>query len=176
MPNLKRKKGRDSLFILFLFPLIAFTAATASQEVIYKEPRPPKKIFQKGSVDDKDKAAQLKGYLYDPKGKTDPFYSFIAIREDLEAKKKAEPPRTYLETLELSQLDLQVIVIGPKGKWAMVQDSKGLGHVIKEGTPIGINRGTVHEIKAGEVVIREAYKDFRGRTQIKDIVKKTPGG
>jgi Tfp pilus assembly protein PilP len=107
-------------------------------------------------------------YIYDPTNKTDPFKSFLATREE-QARTKA---KTYLETLELSQLDLTVTVVSPKGKWAMVKDSKGGGHVIKEGTPIGTNNGVVYKISQGEVVIREEYKDFRGQTQYRDITKK----
>jgi len=106
-------------------------------------------------------------YIYDPTGKTDPFKSFIATREE----KEKERAKTYLETLELSQLNVVVIVISPKNKWAMVQDSKGVGHVIKEGTPIGTNNGVVYKIMQGEVLIREEYKDFRGQTQYREISK-----
>ena len=112
-------------------------------------------------------------YIYDPTGKIDPFKSFIAIREEVKKKEKKKP-KTYLETLEVSQLELIVIVISSKGKWAMVRDPKGLGHVVKEGTLVGSNGGLVHHIKSGEVVIREEYKDFRGQAQFKDIIKKTP--
>jgi type IV pilus assembly protein PilP len=147
----------------------------ASQELIYKDPRPLKKVFAVQTGDDKAEAQKEieKGYLYDPTGKTDPFASFIAKREKI-AKEEKRKPRTYLETLDLSQLNLSVIVVSPRGKWAMVRDSKGLGHVIKEGTGIGTNGGVVHEIKAGQVIIREEYKDFRGDIQHKDIIKKTP--
>jgi type IV pilus assembly protein PilP len=110
---------------------------------------------------------QPNNFIYDPTGKTDPFKSFIAIREEEEKAKT----KTYLETVDLSQLDLVVIVIGPKGKWAMVQDKKGSGHVIKEGTPIGTNNGVVSKISRGEVIIREEYKDFRGQTQYREISK-----
>ena len=106
-------------------------------------------------------------YLYDPTGKTDPFKSFIATREE----KEKERAKTYLETLELSQLNVVVIVISPKNKWAMVQDSKGVGHVIKEGTLIGTNNGFVYKITQGEVIVREEYKDFRGQTQYREISK-----
>jgi len=112
---------------------------------------------------------ETKNYLYDPTGKTDPFKSFISAREE---KEKARA-KTYLETLELSQLDLVVIVIGQKGKWAMVKDSKGVSHVIKEGTLIGTNNGVVYKITQGEVIIREEYKDFRGNIQHRDISKKS---
>jgi Tfp pilus assembly protein PilP len=115
-----------------------------------------------------------KGFLYDPTDKTDPFRSFIAAREEQKKEEKRKRPRTYLETLELSQLDLIVIVVGKEGRWAMVRDSKGLGHVIKEGTPIGTNDGVVYRIGEGVVTIREVYKDFRGRTQFREIKKETP--
>ncbi|MBW2084284.1 MAG: pilus assembly protein PilP, partial [Deltaproteobacteria bacterium] len=111
-------------------------------------------------------------YVYDPKGKPDPFKSFIAKQEAFEKKRKRRKPRTYLETLELSQLDLIAIVVGPRGRWAMVRDSKGVGHVIKEGTAVGTNGGVVYKITPDRVIIREHRMDFRGKKITKDIVKK----
>ena len=177
MQNLPRKKGkRDSFFCLFLIisVLINFSVAMASQEVVYKKTRPLKKVFedQKKPLKDESEKQQI-GFIYDPTGKTDPFKSFIAVREEV-AEKEKRKPRTYLETVDLSQLDLILILIGRDGKRAMVRDSKGIGHVIKEGTAIGTNGGVVYKIKEGEVIIREEYKDFRGRTQHKDIVKRSP--
>lgn len=172
----KRGKGRDSFFCSFLIVsvLISFNVAMASQEVIYKKTRPLKKVFEDQKKPEKGESQpQQIGYIYDPRGKTDPFKSFIALREEI-AKKKVRKPRTYLETIDLSQLDLILIFIGPEGKRAMVRDSKGIGHVITEGTDIGTNGGVVYKIKEGEVIIREEYKDFRGRTQYNDIVKKSP--
>ena len=172
MQMLPRKKGRrDNIFLFSILILFNVNLALASQELVYKDIRPRKSIF-----DDKDgiigakKKEVLKGYLYDPSRMTDPFKSFIAIREEREVKERKKP-RTYLETLDLSSLHLSVIVIGPTGKWAMVQDSKGLGHVIKKGTAIGTNGGVVFDIKAGEVVIREEYRDFRGRKKFRNISK-----
>jgi Tfp pilus assembly protein PilP len=66
-------------------------------------------------------------------------------------------------------------VVGPKGNWAMVRDSKGVGHVIQKGTPMGTNGGVVLGITDKEVTIREEQKDFRGKVQYKDIAKKLPG-
>jgi type IV pilus assembly protein PilP len=149
----------------------------ASQDVIYKEPRPPKKIFKEEAVSGELEAAPEKKkeitYIYDPTGKTDPFKSFIAIQEEMEEKKKRKP-RTYLETVDLSQLELSVIITSAKGNWAMVRDSKGLGHVIKKGTYIGTNGGIVHDITDKAVIIREEYRDFRGRKKFKDIPKSLP--
>ncbi len=168
---LQNLKNRLCLAILIAFLFGAYNIAPAAEDVVFKEARPLKNILDKNSS-----AASIDkdiDFIYDHTGKTDPFKSFIAIREEKEEKEKRKP-RTYLETLELSQLDLSVIVISSKGKWAMVKDSKGIGHVIKEGTAIGKNGGLVYKIMEGEVVVREEFKDFRGRTQHKDIVKKSP--
>jgi type IV pilus assembly protein PilP len=173
--KLPRKRKSNILFLVSISILFIFDLAVASQELIYKDPRSLKKVFAVQTGADKAEAEKEmeKGYLYDPTGKTDPFASFIAKREKIEKRQKRKP-QTYLETLDLSQLKLSVIIVSPTGKWAMVRDSKGLGHVIKEGTGIGTNGGVVHEIRAGEVIIREEYEDFRGQVQHKDIIKKTP--
>jgi len=172
-----REKGRDSLLLVFVFVFFAFDMALASQDVIYKEARPPKKIFKEDKGVEPPNALGEKrkqvSYIYDPTGKTDPFKSFIAIQEEMEEKKKRKP-RTYLETVDLSQLELSVIITSPKGNWAMVRDSKGLGHVIKKGTFVGTNGGVIYEITDKAVIIREEYRDFRGRKKFKDIPKKLP--
>ena len=171
------KKGRDSLLLAFVLVFFALDMVLASQDVIYKEARPPKKIFQEEREVSEPKAVGENKkeitYIYDPTGKTDPFKSFIAIQEEMEEKKKRKP-RTYLETVDLSQLELSVIITSVKGNWAMVRDAKGLGHVIKKGTYIGTNGGIVNEITDKAVIIREEYRDFRGRKKFKDIPKRLP--
>jgi type IV pilus assembly protein PilP len=148
------------------------------ENVVYKDPRPIKDVALETPKGTEQKIEEKQGnedesYIYNPTGKTDPFKSFIAIREEQEEKEKRKP-KTYLETLELSQLDLVMIAISPKGRWAMVRDSKGLGHVIKEGTAVGTNGGVVFKIEHGEVIVREEYMDFRGQKRFRDITKKTP--
>ena len=114
----------------------------------------------------------IKSYSYVPTGKIDPFKSFIAEQEAIEEKVKKEP-KTYLETLDLSQLDLIAIILSPKGNWAMVRDSKGVGYVIRKGTPIGMNGGVVHQIQEKEVIIREKIRDLRkGQVEFRDVAKR----
>ena len=153
--------------------------AVAAPEVVYKDSRPMKKVFESQQKEagtaapsaEQEKETRL---AYDPTGKTDPFKSFLAEQELKEEKKEARRPKTYLETLDLSQLELIAIVVGPKGNWGMVRDSKGVGHVIQKGTAIGTNGGVVHGITEKEVTIREEYKDFKGTVQYKDIAKRLP--
>ena len=156
--------------------LVSFVGAQAAQDVVSKEPRPVRQPIAaaKGTEQGKEGVEPEKvRYYYDPTGKTDPFKSFIAEPEEVEEKKKRKP-RTYLETLDLSQLELIAIIVGPKGNWAMVRDSKGMGHVIQKGTFIGTRGGVVHQITAKELVVREQYKDFKGNLQEKLIAKTLP--
>ena len=164
-----RRIKRLFIFGLFMISVMFFLLADVTLAAPKDEAQKDQNTTKDVSDDKTSETEAEKDYLYDPTGKTDPFKSFIVALEEEEEK-----PKTYLETLELSQLTLSVIVISPKGKWAMVRDSKGDGHVITEGTPIGTKGGVVHEIKEGEVIVREKFKDFRGRIQYNDIVKKTP--
>jgi len=146
-------------FFLIVISLL-FCGIGFSFDLIYKGPKGKKSLLNH-EVQKKHKILAKnnfnQAYIYDPRGKTDPFRSFITEQEAVTEKKKRKP-RTYLETLDLSQLDLIATIVGGKGNWAMVRDAKGIGYIIKKGTFIGINEGIVHEIKDREVIIREKNK------------------
>jgi Tfp pilus assembly protein PilP len=99
--------------------------------------------------------------------------SFISIKEELGGETEEEP-RTYLETLDISQLTVSAIVLSGKGNWALIRDSKGDGHIIKIGIPIGKSRGKVIRISKNEVIIREYYKDIKGKRITRDVSMKLP--
>ena len=160
------KRSKDHFIFLFLLFLLPVFWVQAADGIVYKEPRP-----LKGGPVVESKAAPMGAYIYDPTGKTDPFKSFISEEAPPNPGKINE---TILETLDLSQLELIAIMVGPKGNWAMVRDSKGVGHVIKKGIKIGTKGGVVDKITEHEVIIREEFKDFRGNKQYKETVKKTP--
>ena len=160
------------LFFVVIFVLVHVTASFAVQDA--KGSHKGHKIKKTFSIDKEaqdvlDKQKAKKKYVYNPAGKIDPFKTFIVQEESIEEKKK---PKTYLETLDISQFELVAIIIGEDGSWAMVRDPKGLGHVIRKGTFIGLNMGVVQEIKDHEVIIREKYKGFKGKMDSKDIIKK----
>ncbi|HEX9909988.1 MAG TPA: pilus assembly protein PilP [Desulfatiglandales bacterium] len=169
---------RNSLLPVLVLSFFASGALAAPSDVVYKEPRPLKQVIEKDKATPpaeakKEEKKEGPKYAYDPTGKTDPFKSFIAEQEEMEEKAKRRP-KTYLETLDLSQLELIAVIVGAKGNYAMVKDSKGTGHVIQKGTAVGTNGGFVERISDKEVVIREEYKDFKGTVKYKDIAKKLP--
>ncbi len=162
LPSPTRRKQNSFKLILLVLLGLAFFASMVQG---WEGPSSP----SKGSSKDKGQDE----YRYDPTGKPDPFKPFFIARlEAMEKEKAKKKPKTYLETLELSQLELIAIVIGPKGRYAMVRDAKGVGHVIKEGTPIGRNNGVVYKITEKEVIIKEEHIDFRGKKMVRLIKKK----
>lgn len=109
---------------------------------------------------------------YSPAGKRDPFRSLA-----LKAKAAGSRPRenlSPLERLDLGQLKLVGIIWDIKEPTAMVEDSLGLGYIVKAGTPIGPNEGKVKAIKPREIVIEETYSDFFGARKNREVSMTLP--
>ena len=179
-------KKRNNIVMLLICGIVAIpillgiSTAQAKEKVTVKIPTDKKEVAEplKKSVEETTASVateekQKAVYSYDPTNKIDPFKSFIILRRELEEKEQGKP-KTYLETLDISQLTISAIVLGNKGNWALIRDSKGDGHVIKVGTLIGRKSGRVKKILEKEVVVTESYKDIRGRDIIKDISIKLP--
>ncbi len=180
MPHKRMQRRALNTFLLILvLVFVGHEVAFSAQELVDKAARPMKEVFGEkkaavaGAANTENKKEESAKYFYDPTGKVDPFRSFIAEQEEL-AEKQRRRPKTYLETLDLSQLELIAVIVGPSGNYAMVRDSKGIGHVITKGTAIGTEGGVVDRITDREVVITEDYRDFRGNVKQKEIKKKLP--
>ena len=94
MPRSPRKKRRSRFFFIFLILILNCHLALAAEALLYKKPRPMKEIFEsQKKIDDAAKTETIIDgkkvtYFYDPRGKTDPFKSFIAKMEEVEKKKR----------------------------------------------------------------------------------------
>jgi Tfp pilus assembly protein PilP len=77
-----------------------------------------------------------------------------------------------LERYEIAQLKLVAIVWDIQQPVAMVEDSAGLGYVVKVGTPIGGNDGKVKTIHRNEVVVEEFYLDDYGARKKREVAMK----
>jgi len=162
-----KKRNSLSLFLICgiaAIPILLGTpGARATEKLTFKIEKEEKKAAesQKKPVEEKyvPEAMEHKEkdqYFYNPINKIDPFKSFISVR------------------IEISQLAVSAIVLGSKGNWALVRDSKGDGHVIKVGTFIGRKNGRVEKILDKEIIVTESYKDIRGREITKNISMKLP--
>jgi type IV pilus assembly protein PilP len=170
MRMLKRITQTGLLLVSILVLITLNTGPAAGQEDA-TDTSDDKTVQEEESSDTSGGIPVDPGYVYDPTGRTDPFFSFLSLKKE---KEDEEKQLTELETMELSQLDLVMIVVSPLDRWAMVKDSKDVGHVIKEGTLIGTNGGFVYKIEKDQVIIREEYVDFKGQKQYNDIIKESP--
>jgi type IV pilus assembly protein PilP len=67
-----------------------------------------------------------------------------------------------LQRYEVGQLKLVGVIWDVKEPNAMVEDSAGLGYVVRIGTPIGSNEGKVKAIQPAKIVIEEFEIDLYG--------------
>jgi Tfp pilus assembly protein PilP len=51
----------------------------------------------------------------------------------------------------------------------MIEDSAGLGYVVKVGTPIGPNSGKVTAIKPDQIIVEETHVDLFGTKKRREI-------
>ncbi len=112
---------------------------------------------------------------YDEEGRVDPFEPFLrrpepdVPDEDVEAPIR-RIPRTPLERIALGQLKLTAVILSePDRRLAMVEDARGRGYVIREGTYIGEDGGRVSRILPRMVVVEEPHRDVFGQTTIREI-------
>ena len=99
-------------------------------------------------------------------GKRDPFRPFtLSTRTNSRPRESVSP----LERYDLGQLRLVGVVWHVKEPTAMIEDSVGLGYIVKVGTPIGANEGKVMAIKPNEIVIEETYVDLYGAKKKREV-------
>lgn len=99
-------------------------------------------------------------------GSRDPFRPMsLRTKVNTRARENLSP----LERLDLSQLKVVGIIWDIKEPRAMVEDTAGLGYVIKAGTPIGSNDGTVKAIHRNQVVVEESSADIYGVRRKRDV-------
>ncbi len=105
---------------------------------------------------------------YDPKNRVDPFIPLLTEKQ--EAVKGGEsdedkPKRmlTPLEKMDLSQIKLVAVVLMKGRALAMVEEASGKGYEVHLGTYMGQNGGQVSAINAESIVVKEYFKDFKGK-------------
>lgn len=104
--------------------------------------------------------AEEVAYTYDPVNRRDPFKTYF---DELILVEADAANLTELQRVELDKLELVGVVTGTATPMAMVEDSTGRGYTVKIGTLIGKRFGQVKQIRRGEIVIQEEFRDFTGK-------------
>jgi Tfp pilus assembly protein PilP len=98
-------------------------------------------------------------------GRRDPFRPFTLNTRTHSPREALSP----LERYELAQLKLVGIVWHVREPSAMIEDSAGLGYVVKVGTPIGPNDGKVKAIQPDQIIVEETYVDLFGGKKRREV-------
>ncbi len=105
-------------------------------------------------------------FHYDPKGKPDPFQSYV---KQLVSINQDEALQSPLQRFDLSQLNVTGIIWTNEEPRALVQDPTGKGYIVQTGAAIGKNRGRIVQIDDNRVVVKETYVDFDDRATTKEV-------
>jgi type IV pilus assembly protein PilP len=100
---------------------------------------------------------------YDSAGRRDPF------RPPRSGTVRSGEPQTPLQRYEIGQLRLVAVIYDTRDPRAVVEDDQGLGYIVRVGTPIGLNGGTVRSIERGRVQITESAVDYYGEQRLNEV-------
>lgn len=175
-----------SLFVGFLVTASLFAGGygcskepAAPQQVVKKQaPRPEAKAPAAPAAEAQAQPKKPEPIaLYDPRGKRDPFVSFIRVedRRKSQAGTAAIPP---LQRYELGELKFVGVLWTKKGPRGLVEDAQGKGYTVMEGMRIGRSGGVVRRITEKEILVREEFVGNRGEKIVRDsgIQLTTAGG
>jgi len=164
----RKKRSRDfcflALFIItgFIFILPACgddKPKSQEKKVEATSEKAKKKSVKKAVTDKKESHKEVVKYHYDRMGKKDPFKPLVREGAIISGSILGGAPLTPLQKYTLAELKLVAIITGTENPGAMVEDSKGDGYIIKQGTLIGDRYGEVVKIEKNEVVIVEKEID-----------------
>lgn len=129
-------------------------------------------------------------YAYSPVGKRDPFRSVkhdeehaaLLKRQQEEAEAKATKDELPVENVrcgalckwDLEQFKLVAIITGVSTPTAMLEAPDGSGFTVHRGTFIGKRNGKITQIRPGEIIVTEIYRDNSGVPQPNDIALVLP--
>ncbi len=118
---------------------------------------PPAKQVAAPVAEEKDEEEKPKEFVYEIKGRRDPFVPLTQIRRPIE---KTTEPATPLERYDLPQFKLIGVIVGKGEPKAMVVAPDGKSYVLSEGLKIGKNNGVILDINSEAIVVKEKYYDF----------------
>jgi Tfp pilus assembly protein PilP len=159
------------IFLLsILFIIVCLFAGCKKQQAPQHKPLaakvPPVEIKKE---QEEPKKVEQEVYMYDPKGRRDPFFSLVATTRQKPLKVKG---MSSFESYGVDEINLLAIAWDKQKYYALIMFPDKKSYTITEGTKLGVHGGKVEKITQDSVVIREYIKDYRGVVKPKDSVLK----
>ena len=106
-------------------------------------------------------------YVYDPKGRRDPFMSLVSVAQAKDEKKFSSNP---VENYDVDEIKLIAIAWDSRHYYAVVTLPDHKSYTIRKGMTLGLNNGKVTDITKDSVFIREQIKNYKGQVKPKDTI------
>ena len=113
--------------------------------------------------------AEKEIYVYEPKGRRDPFVPLTDVVKEKAFKKKGS---AAIEDFDVEEIKVIAIVWDSKQYYAMVTLPDKKSYTIRKGMTLGLYGGKVREITKDSVIITEQIKDYKGQLKTKDTILK----
>jgi Tfp pilus assembly protein PilP len=114
-----------------------------------------------------EKKDEQAGYIYEQRGRRDPFSSLVVIRKN---KKRDDSKIGTLEGYDLSEFALGAIANKGRTYFALLIAPDNRSFTVEKGTFIGLNRGKVKEITSDTLVMVEYVKNYKGELKPRKIM------
>jgi Tfp pilus assembly protein PilP len=168
------KKMTLFLIIVFLLPL----GACKKEQPVVKKPmaeevKPVETKTEPAKESEAVSAVTKEEYIYDSKGRRDPFMSLVVVAKQKPLRKKGATP---IESVSIDEIKLLAIAWDKSKHYALIMLPDKKTFTITEGMTLGLEGGKVEKITENEVIIREFVKDYRGNIKPKDTILKLHKG
>lgn len=138
----------------------------AAQKAVQKQAPQAPQAAQQGQGGQK---AEKEIYVYEQKGRRDPFVSLVQVAKEKPKRLRGAKPT---ENFDVDEIRMIAILWDNKQYYALITLPDGKSYTIRKGTTLGLYGGKVEEITKDRVLVREQVKDYRGQLRTKDTILK----
>ena len=158
-------------YIFILLSLVSFGCkekAVRDRQPVAKKPAAASPVAP-AVVQKEEKKVEKEIYVYDPKGRRDPFMSLV---QEIKTKPQRKKGATPIENFDVDEIKLIAIAWDSQQAYAMITLPDKKSYTIRKGMSLGLYGGKVMEITRDSVLIREQLKDYKGQDKTKDTILK----
>jgi type IV pilus assembly protein PilP len=154
--------------LVYIFILLSFISLGCKDKVMDKKPIAQKAaapLAAGATVQQEGPKVEKEIYVYDPKGRRDPFFSLVqGPKQKVQSKKGLSPMENY----DVDEIKLIAIAWDNQQYYALITLPDNKSYTIRKGMTLGLYNGKVAEITKDSVLISEQVKDYRGQPKTKD--------
>jgi len=164
---------KRTLFLACVISSLSFVLIACGDKKPAKKPQPqaaaPQAVAAAPAAPQNEVKAEKEVYVYEPKGRRDPFVPLTDVVKEKPLKKRGS---AAIEDFDVEEIKVIAIAWDSKQYFAMVTLPDKKSYTIRKGMTLGLYGGKVREITKDSVIITEQIKDYKGQLKTKDTILK----